>query len=99
MTEARMRSWSASIGSRRVSTPTTSASLRVVCARDRLELGGLFLRSGVVQEIPAADLRAGEVLEEAWLAKRRVDLAVEMGSWRRRAGGGRLVEDDDVGER
>src|SRR5919106_3201159 len=67
------RDWS------RRSAPDTSAPvlLCVVHARDGLELRGLLLGSGVVQEVAAADLRAGEILEEARLAQGGMNLDVE----------------------
>src|SRR5438128_4072696 len=73
-----MRSWSARIGSRRLSAPPNSAVPGVVHARDGAQLGGLLLWRGVIQKVPPADLRAGEVLEEARLAQGRVDLDVKM---------------------
>src|SRR5437764_4068732 len=95
-TALRTWSWSERIGSSRLSAPATSAALRVMHARDCLELGRLLLRGGVVQEVPAADLRASEVLEEARLAERRVDLDVKMKSRVGRAVRRRLVQHHHV---
>src|SRR6266487_479947 len=73
-----MRSCSARMGSSRCAASVTSTTLCEVHARDRLQLRRRVFRGGVVQEVAAADLRAREVLEQARLAQRRVDLNMEM---------------------
>src|SRR5207245_10844973 len=93
-----MESCSASIGSRSCSAPVMSFALRVVDTRHGSQLGGLLFGSRVIQEIAATDLRSGEILEEPGLAKRWVDLDVEMKAWIR-AVSGRLVQHRDVRRR
>src|SRR5512143_1959518 len=68
-------------------------------ARDGLKLSRLLLRGRVVEEVAAADLRAGEILEEARLAQRGMNLDVEVKSRRRLSLGGRLVQHHHVRER
>src|SRR5829696_1736978 len=50
----------------------------VVHSGQLAQLGGLLLRRRVAQEISAADLRAGEVLQQVRLPKGRVELDVEV---------------------
>ena len=42
------------------------------------QLGGLFLRRGVAEEVAAADLRTGQVLEQVRPAQRRMELDVKV---------------------
>src|SRR5262245_5932938 len=67
----------------------------VMSRRDCLQLCRLGFGRGVVEEIASADLGSGEVLEQARLSQRRMDLNVEVKS---RSGGLRwpVVEDHDV---
>src|SRR5258708_4363442 len=97
-TPALIRSWSATIGASRASAPAILRLLPVVHARNGAQLGGLLLRSGVVEEIAAADLGPREVLEQPRLPERRIDLDVEVEPGVGRAVRRRLVEDHHVGE-
>src|SRR5215510_14400720 len=67
----------------------------VMSRRDGLQLCRLGFGRGVVEEIAAADLGTGEVLEQARLSQRRMNLNVEVIS---RSGTlrGPVVQDHDV---
>ena len=62
---------------------TRSAERQVVRPAGRDELGGLLLRRRVAEEVAAANLRAGEVLEQIRPAQRRMELDVEVEACRR----------------
>jgi hypothetical protein len=70
-----------------------------VRVRDGLQLGGLLLRRGVVEEVASPDLRTAQILEQARLAQRRMDLDVEVEPVVCRAVGRRLVQHHHVRER
>ena len=67
--------------------------------RDRTKLRGLLLGRRIAQETAAANLRAGQVLQEVGLAERGVKLDVEMKAFVRPAIAGCLVQGHHVGER
>src|ERR1043166_1744088 len=98
-TPARIRSWSARIGSSSCSGWAISAALLVVPGGDGPELRGFLLGRRVVEEVPAADLGAGQVLQQTRLPERRKDLDVEVKARIGAAIGRRLVQDHHVGER
>src|SRR5688500_20210690 len=52
--------------------------VRVVNARPGSKLVRFAFRTRVVQEIAAANLGAGEVLEQPWTSQRRMNLDVEV---------------------
>src|SRR5262245_38131271 len=59
---------------------STSARLFVVSLRLRAQFGGFLFRRRVAQKIAAADLGAGQVLQQVRTAQRRMKLDVEMES-------------------
>src|SRR5437763_15941861 len=87
-----MRSCSARMGSSRCAASVTSTTLGVVHARDRLQLRRRVFRGGVAQEVAGADLRTREVLEQARLAQRGVELNMKMESRVGRSVRGRLMQ-------
>src|SRR5262249_4613893 len=55
-----------------------SCLLLVVDIRKRLQFSRLFFGRRIAEEISAADLRPGEVLQQIWLSQRWVKLNVKM---------------------
>src|SRR5215207_5558178 len=82
-----------------VSTNALTPGVLVVDVGRGAQLGRLLLGGGVAQKVPAADLGAGEVLQEVRPAERRVELDVEVETRIIPAVGRRLMQRHHVGER